>query len=79
MLMSVPKDVAFKVRKVDNFSAKKEVGAKSIRQIRIRYSDLKAAERQDPFMRYKIILCNLGKLRIGGTWLKMKYMSRNYS
>ena len=50
--MSVPKDVAFKVRKIDNFSAKKEVGDKSIRQIRIRYSDLKASERQDPFMKY---------------------------
>jgi len=55
---------AFKVRKVDNSSVKEELEAKSIRQIRIRYSDLNA-EREDPFIRYWIILTDLGQLRIG--------------
>jgi len=40
------------------------VKAKSIRQIRIRYPDLNA-EREDPFMRYWIILSDRGQLRIG--------------
>ena len=55
---------SFKVRKVDDSSVKEDGEAKVIRQIRIRYSDLNA-EREDPFMRYWIILSNLGQVRIG--------------
>ena len=37
---------------------------KSIRQIRVRFSDL-GKDTKDPFMRYWIILSNLGQMRIG--------------
>ena len=55
---------SFKVRKVDDSRVKEEVEAKAIRQICIRYLDLNA-ERKDRFMRYWIILSNLGQVRIG--------------
>ena len=55
---------AIKVRKIDDFVTKHDSKAKSVRQIRIRCSDI-ADKRSDPFMRHWIILSNLGRVRLG--------------
>ena len=43
---------------------KEDPEKKSIRQIRVRFFDLEK-DTKDPFMRYRVILSNLGQLRIG--------------
>ena len=43
---------------------KPESEAKSVRQIRFRYSDIEEKS-SDPFMRHWIILSNLGQIRLG--------------
>ena len=43
---------------------KDDVEKKSIRQIRVRFSDLES-ETKDPFMGFLVILYNLGQERIG--------------
>jgi len=48
-----------KVRKMDQGITKDDAEMKSIRQIRVRFSDLEM-ETKDPFMRYCIIHSNLG-------------------
>ena len=56
-----------KVRKIENFGPKPDPDAKSVRQIRIRYSDIEE-QNSDPFMRHWIILKNLGKIRLGSDY-----------
>ena len=50
-----------KVRKIDNFVPKNDSEAKSVRQFRIRYSDI---EDRRPDMRHWIISSNLGQIRL---------------
>ena len=52
------------MRKIDDSGPKKESELKSVRQIRVRYSDIEG-KRPDPFMRHCIIKSNLGQIRIG--------------
>ena len=54
---------SLKMRKIDDSGPKQEPEAKSVRQIRIRYSDIED-NRNDPFMRHWIILSNLGQIRL---------------
>ena len=49
-----------KVRKFEDSGPKSDPEAKSVRQIRIRYSDIEE-QNSDPFMRHWIILNNLGQ------------------
>ena len=53
-----------KVRKIEDFGLKPDSEAKSVRQIRIRYSDIEDKS-SDPFMRHRIILSKLGEIRLG--------------
>ena len=53
-----------KVRKIEDSGPKSDPEAKSVRQIRIRYSYIEE-QNSDPFMRHWIILKNLGQIRLG--------------
>jgi hypothetical protein len=53
-----------KARKMEQGITQDDVEKKSIRQIRVRFSDLES-ETKDPFMRFCVILSNLGHERIG--------------
>ena len=52
-----------------------DVKKKSIRQIRVRFSDLES-DTKDPFMRFWVILSNLGHDRIG---VQNEGIQREYS
>ena len=51
------------MRKIDDSGPEQESEAKSVRQIRIRYSDIEG-KLSDPFMRHWIILSSLGQIRL---------------
>ena len=53
-----------KARKMEQGITQDDAEKKSIRQIRVRFSDLES-ETKDPFMRFWVILSNLGQERIG--------------
>ena len=53
-----------KVGKIEDSGPKSDPEAKSVRQIRIRYSDIEE-QNSDPFMRHWIILKNLGQISLG--------------
>ena len=53
-----------KSTKIDDFGPKNESEAKSVRHIRVRYSDIED-RRPDPFVRHWIILSNLDQIRFG--------------
>jgi hypothetical protein len=61
------------VQKMEEGNIKEDPEKKSIRLIRVRYYDLEK-DTKDPFIRYWIILSNLGQMRIGarerGSWQK---------
>ena len=72
-----------KLRKIEDFEPKPDPEAKSVRQIRIRYSDIEEPN-SDPFMRHWIILKNLRQIRLGSDyeghlakkyryWCKLQY------
>jgi len=52
-----------KVRKMDEGITNDDTDTKSISQIRVQFFDLEM-ETKDPFMRYWVILSNLGQLRV---------------
>ena len=56
-----------KVRKIEDFGPKPDPEAKSVRQIRIRHSDIEE-QSSDPSMRHWIILKNLGQIRLGSDY-----------
>ena len=58
------KETTLKFWKIDNSGPKSESEVKSVRQIRVRYSEIED-KRPDPFMRHWIILYNLEEIGIG--------------
>ena len=56
-----------KVRKIEDFGHKPDPEIKSVRQIRIRHSDIEE-QNLDPFMRHWIMFKKFGKIRLGSDY-----------
>ena len=61
MFCGLKPDIFREICKMDDFGPQPESKAKSVRQIRIRHSDIEDKS-SDPLMRHWIILSNLGEI-----------------